>query len=385
MRIVVNTISTKKGAGGAYQIASNFLMETLKHQSGVEWYYITSQDVDDLVGKNFEPLKGIRYFVFPTQPDFKKTYSAVKKELKAWEEQYHPDVIYTISSPCYFTFNTPEVMRFANAWVTNPNRESWSVMPFKALLRMYFYRWNQIRLLRKAKYIITQSETVKKGLLRITKLPDNHVKVVPNVLPQFFAKAQVEHVNNQNSINVICAAAPVPHKNLDIIPKVLEELYLGHGISNVRFHLTIPEGNSLLKQIQSNAHKMGLDKCIVNHGRCTQQQLIDIYNNCDICFLPTLLETFSASSLEAMYFGLCIVATDYGFNSEVIGNAGLYYKPMNAKDAANQIASLIKDDSLTDSLKSKMKERLSLYNDYDQHFTSIVSFLEEVAIRNRAK
>ena len=54
MRIAVNTISTKKVSGGGFQIAYNFLMETLKHHDDVEWYYITSSDVDEIVNAKMD-------------------------------------------------------------------------------------------------------------------------------------------------------------------------------------------------------------------------------------------------------------------------------------------------------------------------------------------
>lgn len=380
MRIAVNTISTKMLSGGVLQIAYNFLLATLKYQDDIEWYYITSADVDELVKDLFESIKGTRYFVFPTQPDFKGSYQRVRKDLVKWEDEYKPDVIYTISAPCYFTFKTKEVLRFANAWVTNPNKESWKVLPMKAWFRMRLYRLNQIRMLKKARFIITQSQTVRKGLIRMLGLPADHVKVIPNVLPHIFAQAEVSKKNVGEWIDVNCAAAPVPHKNLDIIPKVLLILRNDYGIENVRFHLTIPEGNSLLYKIRKECTTYGMGDKIINHGRCTQQQLIDVYNQCDLCFLPTLLETFSASSLEAMYFGQLIVATDYEFNKEIIEDAGLYYKPMDAEDAAEKIFTIITDIALQDKLRKRMVERLMHYNNYNLHFRKIVDYLKEVCV-----
>ena len=382
MKIAVNTISTKKHAGGAYQIAYNFLMETLKHQDDVEWFYITSSDVDEAVGKEFASLRGQRYFVFPTQPDFKGSYRRVKRELVQWEEKYKPDVVYTISSPCYFTFKATEVMRFANAWITNPNQESWSVLPWKKWLEMRFYRIVQIGLLKKAKYIVTQSETVKQGLIRITGLEQNHIKVVPNVLPKVFSDTAVERKGRDEVFDVICAASHSPHKNLEIIPDVLKALKEKHKITNVRFHLTISEDNPFLWKIVKRCEVFGAENGIVNHGRCSQKQLCAIYNNSDFCFLPSLLETFSASSLEAMYFGLCIVASDFDFNKEVIDDAGLYYKAMNASEAADKIAMLVKDDTLCQDLRRKMANRLPLYSDYGKHFGAIKNFLHEVATKS---
>lgn len=382
MRIAVNTISTKKGAGGAYQIAYNFLMETLNHQDEIDWYYITSSDLDELVGGDFKTMKGTRYFVFPTQPDFKGTYRKVQKELAKWENDYKPDVIYTISSPCYFTFKSTEVMRFANAWITNPNKYAWKSLSFKENIRKHLYCINQQRMLRKGKYFITQSATVGKGLIRITHCLETNVRVVPNVLPLYFETAEVKKQISAEWIDIACIAAQSPHKNLPIIPDVLWELKK-YGILNVRFHITLPTDIPLTRRILDKCKVMGVEKNIINHGRCTQQQLCEIYNKCSICFLPTLLETFSASSLEAMLFGLKIVVTDFEFNREVIDDAGVYFRPMDAKDASNKIIEVIQNKELGLRLQENMKKRLPLYKGYENHYRQIVQFLKEVVEKDK--
>jgi glycosyltransferase involved in cell wall biosynthesis len=104
-----------------------------------------------------------------------------------------------------------------------------------------------------------------------------------------------------------------------------------------------------------------------------------MYRGCQLCFLPTLLEVFSASTLEAMNFRLPVVATDFDFNSEVMGDSCLYYEPMNAKDAAKQIKKYVESESLREEMKQKMDERLKLFGDYDKHFNEILDFLKEVA------
>ena len=98
----------------------------------IEWYYFASQDVDDVIGEKFANLKGNRYFVFPTQPDFRDSYKRVKKKVAELETKIQPDVVYSITAPCYFTFKTKEVMRFTNPWVTHPNKYSWSTYGFIA-------------------------------------------------------------------------------------------------------------------------------------------------------------------------------------------------------------------------------------------------------------
>lgn len=376
MRIMINTISTKKHSGGAFQIANNFIRKSIEHPE-VDWVYVVSGDLDKVLPEEIKG--GDNYNVFPTQPDFKGSYRRVKKELKELEQKFKPDVVYSISAPSYFDFDATEVMRFTNPLVAHPNKYSWRVQPFKAKLRLLAYCWNQKRLIKKAKYFITQTETTKQGILRITRLPENHICVVNNVLPAAFANQETSHIDDGSSwIEFACVGAPVPHKNFDILPDVLSELR-EKGFNNVRFHTTIPEDDRIWHRINLKLKQYNLMENVWNHGRVTQQELGDIYRHCSFCFLPTLLEVFSASTVEAMFFGLKIVASDFSFNREVLGDACLYYEPMNAADAASQIVRLYNDRDLQDVFSKRMKTQLAKYDNYDRHFDAILHFLAEVA------
>ena len=376
MRILVNTISTKKNSGGAYQIANNFVRKTLEHPE-VEWVYVVSSDLDAVLPDDMKDKDN--YHVYPTQPDYKGSFKRVKRELSELEKTVKPDVVYSITAPSYFSFETPEVMRFTNPLVAHPNKYSWKVQPFKAKLRLKVYCWNQKRLIKKAKYFITQTETTKQGILRITHLPDNHVCVVNNVLPAAFASQDTTHINDGSKwIDVACVGAPVPHKNFDLLPDVILELQK-QGIKNVRFHTTIPESEPLWGIICKRLEENNIKENVMNHGRVTQAELAEMYRHCEYCYLPTLLEVFSASTVEAMYFDLKIVATDFGFNREVLGDSCLYYEPMNAVDAARQFKKLFEDKNLKSVFSDRMKKQLEKYGDYDKHFNAILKYLVDVA------
>lgn len=376
MRILINTISTKKHSGGAFQIAYNFLMNTIKHPE-IDWCYVTSEDLDAILGEEVKQCPN--YYVFPTQPDYQHSYNRVKRELAELEERLKPDVVYSITAPSYFSFKAPEVMRFTNPTVAHPNKYSWKVLPLMGKLRLLVYGWNQKRLIRKANFFVTQTETTKKGILRITGLPEKNVCVVKNVLPTVFATTETSHIDTgDNRIHIACVGAPVPHKNFDIIPDVLLHLK-EKGIENVCFHVTIPEGDMMMDKIEAKMKSYGLEMaCVKNHGRMPQKELAEMYRRCTLCFLPTLLEVFSVSTLEAMFFDLKIVATNFAFNTEVLDDAALYYEPMNAKDAADKFARLISDKELQASLSEKMKGRLALFDNYDNHFNAIEKFLVAV-------
>lgn len=379
MRILVNTISTKKHAGGAFQISQNFLLKTLE-DSSVEWLYITSKDVDDVVGEKFAHLKGHKYFVFPTQPDFNGTYKQVRKEISLLENRLIPDVIYSVTSPSYFRFKTKEVMRFTNPWVTHPNKYAWSVLSLKDKLFYYLYGLNQKRMMKTAHYFITQTETCARGIRRVTGVKENNVKVINNVLPAIFKTLDRTPINDDQTIDIACVGAATPHKNYDIIPEVLKGLK-ERGYDNVRVHVTLPSDEPTITLIQKRINKYGLNNMLINHGRLSQKELGEMYRRCQYCFLPTLLEVFSASTIEAMYYCLPTVASNFDFNTEVFEDSCLYYEPKNAEDAVNMFVKLFNNPELQVVFKIKMQKLLSKYGDYDSHFNSIKQFLVEVGLK----
>ena len=132
--------------------------------------------------------------------------------------------------------------------------------------------------------------------------------------------------------------------------------------------------NRVLNRIK----QFGVEDKVVNHGQISQKELVEVYRHCQYAFLPTLLEVFSATSLEAMYFDLPIVATDFPFNKDVIGEAGIYCKPCDAEDAADKLYSVINNEELRQSLSFGMKEQLKKYNKHQENFVTTVEFLKTV-------
>ena len=380
MKILINVVNARN-IGGGFQVVFNFILKTQEYtRPDVEWYYAVSERLDAFLSDDFKAkVKKDHYFVYPDQPDFRGTYRRVKRELRELENKIDPEVVFSPLSPGYFFFKHKEVMRFANAWSTNATSYAWKTLPFKPKMRAKIYNIMQRALLRKAKYIITQTETVKGGLLRVTGLPEDRVFVVPNVLPAVLQDIDPTPLDaDAKWIDVAAVGGQMPHKNLEIIPEVLHVLKDKYKLTNVRFHTTLPADSGVWWRIENSLKDYGLTECVVNHGNMRLVHLADLYRHCRFCFLPTVLETFSASTIEAMYFDLKTVASDLSFNKEVMQDACLYFEPMNAASAAEKLAQVIEDKALQDELSSKMKERLKNYTDFKKYYDNTVDFLIKV-------
>ena len=149
-----------------------------------------------------------------------------------------------------------------------------------------------------------------------------------------------------------------PHKNLEAIVRLFSEHR--ESLHDTVVFLTIsadqrPGARRLLRSIC----KHGLEDCIVNLGPLPQHELAGYFNHCHALLMPTLLESFSGTYLEAMHFGLPILTSDLDFAHEVCGDAALYFDPWDVGSIKDAILRLKNDPYLGDDLVEKGQARLS--------------------------
>lgn len=376
MRIIINAVGAKKNSGGGFQIALNFVKKALADfDNSSSLYFLISQDIADNLGLQ----KTDRVFVFPNQPDFLGTYRQTQKKISTIEASIKPDVVYSIVAPSYFFFKSKEIMRYTNPWVAHPNKYAISRLTIKEKIRNVIYCQIQKYLMRKCKYFITQTSYTASCIARIANVDISNVRVIENVLPASYQGKCTNKILDDRYLNIISVSAAFPHKNLDIIPDVCEILEHKYGMENVRFHVTLPEDSSIWKNIKDKLSKHKSKNSIINHGRMSQEELSNLYRKMDIMFLPSLLEVFSASILEAMYFEIPIIASRFPFNTNVIKDGGLYFTPCNGEDAAKQINLIVTNNNIKAKILNEANDIIKGYINYDEYYEKTIEFLNEVA------
>ena len=110
-------------------------------------------------------------------------------------------------------------------------------------------------------------------------------------------------------------------------------------------------------------------KKVISLGELSINQCPDFYNNMDMIFFPSNLESFSATPLEALYMKKSIICSNLPFNTNIIGKFGIYFEPNNPVSAAEKIALTLKkqiDGQLKEAKKFvfsnfKSEERFKIY------------------------
>ena len=131
-----------------------------------------------------------------------------------------------------------------------------------------------------------------------------------------------------------------PHKNIDYSIQVIQNLIEKHHINAV-LHLTLNDQEADIL----NIHKYSFIK---NHGSIQISDIARFYSNIDYVIFSSLLECFSATPLEALYFGKVIFCSDKPFIRDCIQDNAVYFDPMDVNDGALKINSFLKESNQLD-------------------------------------
>ncbi|MCL5004214.1 MAG: glycosyltransferase family 4 protein [Patescibacteria group bacterium] len=115
------------------------------------------------------------------------------------------------------------------------------------------------------------------------------------------------------------------------------------------------------KQIDDRA----MTEEILMLGPVNNADLPFFYRAADLFFLPTLYEGFGYVFVEAMACGLPVVSTTAGSVPEVVGEAGILVEPKDIDGFAYAIETLLEQNSIYNSARSKALEIASFY-DWDR-------------------
>ncbi|WP_288188407.1 glycosyltransferase family 4 protein [uncultured Treponema sp.] len=119
------------------------------------------------------------------------------------------------------------------------------------------------------------------------------------------------------------------------------------------------------------------DKNIYFYGPVFGAEKDSLVQNCFIFSLPSDLEGFSVSLVEAMAKKCLCLSSDIKANKEVTGDCGLYFKQGNLDDLECQIKNVYNDESQYISLKEAAYNRVKNNFTWDVLSERMINFYKE--------
>jgi hypothetical protein len=183
-------------------------------------------------------------------------------------------------------------------------------------------------------YLVVETQDVKNKIAdRLCKA--SHIFVVPNCISEHYSNSKLPlpvsllNFTLPKGINICYVGSDYPHKNINILPYVKQQLKLNFNF-DVNFLVTFSKEEWEKKDVFFR-------KNILNIGRILPSQCPTLYENVDGVILPSLLECSSALPLEAMAMKKPFFGSNRDFIKGTCKNFGFYFDPLSAYSIAKTI------------------------------------------------
>lgn len=273
--------------------------------------------------------------------------------------EYSPDVIFALGNiglrkpPC------PQAILYHKAHFVYPELVIQGKNPAKSFTNRLI-AWQLKHSFKYSDLIFCQTEVMKQRVKscfkfkkRLALLPNAVSEIIDIQLP-IENNEKIELYNEKTTL--LCLTRYYPHKNLEAIVNCFDRFK--DELKDVICFLTIEKNqhknaDKLLKKISD----LGLERNIVNLGPVKQEHLAYYYRSVSGLLLPTFMESFSSTYIEAFSFGCPVITSDRDFAHVICGEAALYFDPDSVESMYHAIKYLVEDKQIRDNLASKGKAR----------------------------
>jgi len=107
------------------------------------------------------------------------------------------------------------------------------------------------------------------------------------------------------------------------------------------------------KEVTESIQFCGLENEVEYLGPLSRESLRQHYRKCAVFVFPSTVETFGHPLVEAMASGAPIACSNQTAMPEILGDAGLYFDPLNPSDMADAIVRIIMEPGLAETLSER--------------------------------
>ncbi len=367
MKLLIN--ASNLYVGGGVQVAVSYIEETVRINRP---FYAA---VSPVVYSQLTDIAKSSCIKIDKSPSGMFNFSA-RRKLDEIVSVYEINTVFTIFGPSYWSpKKVHHIVGFALPWLIYDTHSVFEKLAWKNkfktmllnYLQPYFYRKN-------ANVVITETEDVSLRVKKLLKRPGINVYTVSNTLNDIFKDDKLYDysavgklpVKSTEDFWLLTISHNHPHKNLDTIKELVKRLP-----PNYKFVTTLDE--NFASELPSE-----LQKRIIRLGSVTLFQCPPLYQSCDALFLPTLLECFSASYLEAMYMNKTILTSDLSFAHTVCRDSAVYFNPYDINDIIDKILIVGEDSALRAKKTSSGKQLLSSFPDARQRAIKYFKIISKV-------
>lgn len=187
------------------------------------------------------------------------------------------------------------------------------------------------RAVKKAKKIITVSNSTKEDVEKTFNIPQGKIKVIyEGVDNNLVFKNQIQNLQIKNYFLYVGNA--YPHKNLELLIEAFK------NIENKDIKLILlGVDDYFYRKLKSSVD----DDRIIFLNKLSDTRIAELYKS-SICYItPSLMEGFGLTGLEAMVNKSLVLASDIKTHKEIYGDSVIYFNPKDIGDLKNKMEQIL--------------------------------------------
>lgn len=239
-------------------------------------------------------------------------------------------------------------------------------------------KWTEYSV-KKAKKVITISNSSKNDIIKYYKVRPEKVKVVHLGLKNLSMNAPSEKDLKEFGVNqkfILFVGTLQPRKNISRLIEAFSRL--PKEISSDHQLVIIGKKGWLYEDILSAPEKYNVKDKVVFLDYISDEDLPNFYRKAEVFVLPSLYEGFGLPVLEAMRYGCPVITSSVSSLPEAGGDAAQYFEPEDVDDIKKSIEKVLTDRSLREKMIERGREHYKKFT-WEKAAKEVLSAIEEVA------
>ncbi|MBS7198815.1 MAG: glycosyltransferase [Bacteroidales bacterium] len=356
MNVLIN-FSTLK-CGGGQNVALNFLsvFPQIVENGDKHCFFLVAKGSS--VHRWFEKNGNYKYFVCPRNPvqrllfEICITRSIIKK--------YQIDIIYSYFGYGLFPKKIPQISGAADSNLLFPEIDFWG--DYKGIRRWKHLLIDQYRIygLKHARGIIFENECLEKRFQELYKLNTLTITIKPsisNIYNQEFFRLPSNIIGLKKGL-FLCGW----HLNKNVL--LIPEIAYNFKLMSYPFHLllTAPLDNSkIYRDFIKLVELYDVQEYISIIGPVKKEELASLYQQVDVVYLLSKLESFSNNIIEAWTYKKPLIISNEEWAHSICSEGAIYVDRNSARDIANVTLGLCENQNYREKIVNNGFKQLQTY------------------------